>query len=138
MLSNGSFLGIATNLDWRLTGPLLCSTARFWKVSAYPALRSIFIFRRSVGWLMNQLRVDGSARNSPLEIRRIKGVKRLGRKIGNWLTGNQAQELLNAVLQNTLRGMRDGAMIGLLLGCGLRRSELVGLRLDQFQLREGH
>jgi integrase len=29
-------------------------------------------------------------------------------------------------------------MLGLLLGCGLRRSEVVGLRLDQLQLRESH
>jgi integrase len=29
-------------------------------------------------------------------------------------------------------------MLGLLLGCGLRRSEVVGLRLDHFQSREGH
>jgi site-specific recombinase XerC len=81
------------------------------------------------GWLSPELAIG---------IRRVKGVKRLGRKIGNWLTGNQAQELLNAVSPNALRGMRDGAMLGLLLGCGLRRSEVVGLRLDQLQLREGH
>src|ERR1035441_3022796 len=37
-----------------------------------------------------------------------------------------------------LRGRRDGAMLGLLLGCELRRSEVVGLRLDQLQSREGH
>jgi site-specific recombinase XerD len=49
-----------------------------------------------------------------------------------------SQDLLNAVPQNTLRGRRDGAMLGLLLGCGLRRSEVVGLRLDQVQLRESH
>jgi len=71
-------------------------------------------------------------------IRRVKGVKRLGRKIGNWLTGTQARELLNAASQKTLRDVRDGAMVGLLLGCGLRRSEVVGLRLGQLQLREGH
>jgi integrase len=71
-------------------------------------------------------------------IRHVKGVKRHGRKIGNWLTGNQAQELLNAVSQNTLQGRRDGAMLGLLLGCGLRRSEVVRLRLDQLQSRENH
>jgi integrase len=28
-------------------------------------------------------------------------------------------------------------MVGLLLGCGLRRSEVVGLNLDQLQSREG-
>jgi len=81
------------------------------------------------GWLSPELAIG---------IRRVKGVKRLGRKIGNWLTGKQPQELLNAVSQDTLRGWRDGAMLGLLLGCGLRRSEVVGLRLDQLQLREGH
>ena len=29
-------------------------------------------------------------------------------------------------------------MLGLLLGCRLRRSEVVGLRLDPLQLRESH
>jgi site-specific recombinase XerD len=70
-------------------------------------------------------------------IRRVKGVKRLGRNIGNWLTRNQAQELVNAASRDSLRGWRDGAMLGLLLGCGLRRSEVVGLNLDQLQSREG-
>jgi len=64
-------------------------------------------------------------------IRRVKGVRRLGRKMGNWLTRNQAQELVNSASNNSLRGWRDSAMLGLLLGCGLRRSEVVGLSLDQ-------
>ena len=72
-------------------------------------------------------------------IRRVKGVKRLGRTIGNWLTRNQAQELVNAASRDSLRGWRDSAMLGLLLGCGcgLRRSEVVSLNLDQLQSREG-
>lgn len=81
------------------------------------------------GWLSPELAIG---------IRRVKGVKRLGRKIGNWLTRNQAQELVNAASKTNLRGWRDGAMVGLLLGCGLRRSEVVGLNLDQLQSREGH
>jgi integrase len=36
-----------------------------------------------------------------------------------------------------LRGWRDGAILGLLLGCGLRRSEVVGLTVEQLQMREG-
>jgi len=81
------------------------------------------------GWLSPELAIG---------VRRVKGVKRLGRRIGNWLTGDQAQELLNGVSQSTLRGRRDAAVIGLLLGCGLRRSEAVNLRVDQLQLRESH
>lgn len=87
---------------------------------------------------------DEAAENSLLSpelaigIRRVKGVKRLGRRIGNWLTQDQAQCLLNAIPPNTLAGKRDAAVIALLLGCGLRRSEVVTLRLDQLQLRDGH
>ena len=81
------------------------------------------------GWLSPELAIG---------IRRVKGVKRVGRKSGNWLTRNQAQDLVNAASKTNLRGWRDGAMLGLLLGCGLRRSEVVGLRLDQLQSREGH
>ena len=36
-----------------------------------------------------------------------------------------------------LRGWRDGAILGLLVGCGLRRSEVVGLTVEQLQMREG-
>lgn len=79
------------------------------------------------GWLSPELAIG---------IRRVRGVKRFGRRLGNWLTGNQVQGLLDGASQNTLRGRRDGAMLGLLIGCGLRRSEVVGLRLDQLQLRE--
>ena len=53
---------------------------------------------------------DEAAENSLLSpelaigIRRVKGVKRLGRRIGNWLTQDQAQCLLNAIPPNTLAG----------------------------------
>jgi integrase len=80
------------------------------------------------GWLTPELAIG---------IRRVQGVKRLGRKSGNWLTRNQAQELVSAASKTDLRGWRDGAILGLLLGCGLRRSEVVGLTLDQLQTREG-
>lgn len=71
-------------------------------------------------------------------IRRVKGLKRLGRRTGNWLSVQQGQLLLNATDQSTLRGSRDAAMLALLLGCGLRRSELVALDINHFQQREEH
>src|SRR6202043_1150757 len=69
-------------------------------------------------------------------IRRVKGAKRLGARIGNWLTVDQSRSLLGDPLSGSLRGKRDRAILALLIGCGLRRAELVGLGLEAFQVRE--
>ena len=37
-----------------------------------------------------------------------------------------------------MRAKRDYAMLAMLFGCGFRRSELVGLELDDIQMRRGH
>lgn len=71
-------------------------------------------------------------------IRRVKGLKRLGQQVGNWLTTEEGQQLVGAVRTDTLRGKRDAAMLGLLLGCGLRRSELANLEIERIQRRDGH
>jgi len=71
-------------------------------------------------------------------IRRVKGVKRLGVRIGNWLTIQQARTLLKEAFPDNLRGKRDRAMISILLGCGLRRAETVGLTTKDLQIREDH
>jgi len=69
-------------------------------------------------------------------IRRVKGAKRLGVRIGNWLTLDQSKTLLQGSPSSSLRGKRDRAIVALLIGCGLRRAELVGLRMEDFQVRE--
>ena len=71
-------------------------------------------------------------------IRRVKGAKRLGTRIGNWLTADQCRSLLRAPCPDTLRGKRDRAILAVLIGCGLRRAELVGLQADDLQIREEH
>jgi integrase len=71
-------------------------------------------------------------------IRRVKGAKRLGVRVGNWLTAEQGKRLLIAADEASLRGRRDYAMLAVLLGCGLRRAELTGLRIEDLQLREEH
>jgi site-specific recombinase XerD len=60
-------------------------------------------------------------------ILRIKGVKSKGVRVGNWLSLRQAQSLLSAPNVNTLKGLRDRAILAVLLGCGLRRSEAAAL-----------
>jgi site-specific recombinase XerD len=71
-------------------------------------------------------------------IRRVKGAKRLGVRVGNWLTAEQGKRLLMAADEASLRGRRDYAMLAVLLGCGLRRAELTALRIEDLQLREEH
>jgi len=69
-------------------------------------------------------------------IRRVKGVRRLGVRVGNWLTAEQGKRLLQGSARDHLRGMRNYAMLAMLIGCGLRRGELLALNLDSIQLRE--
>ena len=71
-------------------------------------------------------------------IRRVKGAKRLGVRIGNWLSVDEAKALLQHSPTEGLRAKRDRAILAILVGCGLRRAELIGLRLEDFQVREEH
>ena len=71
-------------------------------------------------------------------ISRVKGVKQLGFRSGNWLSAEQTSEVLKQTGGDTMRAKRDYAMLAMLFGCGFRRSELVGLQLDDIQMRQGH
>jgi integrase len=87
-------------------------------------------------------------------IKRVQGVKTHGVRVGNWLTKRQAQEILNApVLQDPpdpldathathengialLKGYRDRAILAVMIGAGLRRSEVAQLTTDHIKQRE--
>jgi site-specific recombinase XerD len=70
-------------------------------------------------------------------IRAVKGARSEGRRTGNWLTREQAQMWLNAPDARTLKGLRDRALLAVLIGCGLRRAEAATLSFDHVQQREG-
>ena len=70
-------------------------------------------------------------------IRRVKGVRRLGVRLGNWLTPEHGRRLLTQRTPITLREVRDHAMLAVFLGCGLRRGELLAMQLGWIQPREG-
>jgi site-specific recombinase XerD len=70
-------------------------------------------------------------------IARVKSAKSMGVRTGNWLSLKQAQALLNAPDITTTKGLRDRAIIAVLLGCGLRRSEVAALTMGHIQQRDG-
>src|SRR5215471_17131401 len=71
-------------------------------------------------------------------IRRVKGVKKLGVRLGNWLTAEQGQALWQAPDCGQMKGKRDRALLALLLACGLRRHELAVLTVGHLQQHQGH
>jgi len=70
-------------------------------------------------------------------IARVKSAKSVGIRVGNWLSLRQAQALLSAPDIATMKGLRDRAILAVLLGCGLRRSEVAALTFAHVQQRDG-
>ena len=71
-------------------------------------------------------------------IARVKRAKRIGVRLGNWLTAEQSRRLLQAPDPQKLRGRRDRAILALMLGCGFWRGEVANLRIDHLQQRDEH
>ena len=63
-------------------------------------------------------------------IRRVKGVRRLGVRVGNWLTAEEGKKLLGTETAETLRSKRNRALLSLLIGCSLRRAEVTTFATD--------
>lgn len=67
----------------------------------------------------------------------IPNIPQRGTRLGNWLTREQAKELLTVPDRSKLKGKRDYVIIALLVGCALRRRELASLNVEDIQLRDG-
>jgi len=72
----------------------------------------------------------------PAAFARVKTIPARGTRTGIWLTLEQAQALMDAPDRSTIKGLRDRAVLAILLGCGLRRSEVVSLTADHIQKRD--
>jgi integrase len=67
----------------------------------------------------------------------VPNIRQQGTRLGNWLTKEQAKELLAVPDRSTLKGKRDYVILALLVGCALRRQELASLDVETIQMREG-
>lgn len=66
----------------------------------------------------------------------VPNIRQSGTRLGNWLSKEQARELLAVPDRATVKGKRDYAILAILVGCALRRRELASLTVEDIQLRE--
>lgn len=81
----------------------------------------------------NDLILDSQANG----VNKVKGITTHGVRIGNWLTLDEARRLINTPDKTRLKGLRDRAILALMIGAGLRRSEVAALKFEQLQQRAG-
>lgn len=72
---------------------------------------------------------DALSPTSAAAISRVERIKCEGQRIGHWLTKDEVQTILNRPTYN-LKDLRDKAVLSVLFGAGLRRSECAGLRFE--------
>jgi len=107
---------------------------------AYLALQARHSTRSTVRRLSSLRRLfQYLAREGRIQIDPTVNVEspRLGRSLPKSLTESDVEALLQAPDISSRTGMRDRAMLEVLYATGLRVTELVSLRLDQLNLRQG-
>ncbi|MEE4299152.1 MAG: site-specific tyrosine recombinase XerD, partial [Pseudomonadales bacterium] len=92
--------------------------------------RTLSCVRGFYRWLLERGTLDADPT-------RDLAAPRTGRPLPAVLTEREVEALLAAPDTDTPLGLRDRAMLETLYACGLRVSELVGLRLGQTNLRQG-
>ncbi len=70
-------------------------------------------------------------------IKHIKQIKSSRLAKGRALTSIEIRSLFAACEDQAIKGIRDSAILAVLLGCGLRRSEIVECSIADFSIEEG-
>jgi integrase len=77
--------------------------------------------------------LDASAASA---ISKVHGIRLHGVRIGRWLSAAGALELLGTPDSDSVKGKRDRAVLAVLIGCALRRSEVAAVSVEQFRMVE--
>ncbi len=104
------------------------------KYSSATINQRLAAIRKLVGHAAERSLIDlGTA----AEVIRIGGVRRLPGWNGRSLNAKQTEALINAPEPSSTGGLRDRALLALLVGCALRRSEVVRVLVEHIQRRDG-
>jgi len=112
---------------------------REWLGDLYKRRLSSVTVRRKLAAVRSLFQFLAKNGSVPTNIARLVRTPKAPQRLPAVPTAEQTNELINAVAADTLERPfpeRDRLIFELLYGCGLRISELVGLNLDDFDLRE--
>ena len=101
------------------------------KVSERSLAREISALRSFFSWF----RSTGGRTDDPVEDMELP---KLGRYLPAVLSVEEVDAILSSVDVSSAKGLRDRAMLEVLYACGLRVSELVGLKISDLFLDEGY
>lgn len=109
-------------VEWFSSRPLVSKRSQARELSS---LRSFYT------WAV----LEGRVSDNPCD--RVDSPK-LGRYLPEVLSVEEVEAILDSVDLSSPKGVRDRAILEILYGCGLRVSELVGLRIPDLFLKEGY
>ncbi|MGN0199888.1 MAG: site-specific tyrosine recombinase [Candidatus Cryptobacteroides sp.] len=104
--------------------------ARAGKISKRSQARLLSSLKAFFDWCI----VEGERKDNPCD---AVDFPKLGQYLPEVLSVEEVESIMDSVDLRSPSGVRDRAILELLYGCGLRVSELCGLRISQVYLNEG-
>ena len=104
--------------------------ARAGKISKRSQARLLSSLKEFFDWCI----VEGERKDNPCD---AVDFPKLGQYLPEVLSVEEVEAIMDSVDLRSPSGVRDRAILELLYGCGLRVSELCGLRISQVYLNEG-
>ena len=104
--------------------------ARAGKISKRSQARLLSSLKAFFDWCI----VEGERKDNPCD---AVAFPKLGQYLPEVLSVEEVEAIMDSVDLRSPSGVRDRAILELLYGCGLRVSELCGLRISQVYLNEG-
>lgn len=103
------------------------------------APRTIMVYMQAIRSMVKVALREGEISEQVADsILSVPTVTITGRRTGTWLTKEEVLALLEQPDTSALSGLRDFTVLALLVGCGMRRAEVMGLTIGHIQEMQGN